>query len=242
MRDRPFVIVKTGSALPAVRAACGDFEDWIARGMALADADVSVVRVCDGESLPEPDSVSGVAVTGSSSFVSQPEPWALQTSEWLGSAVDAGTPILGICYGHQLLAHALGGRVGPNPAGRQIGTVRVDLSAAVRVDDPLLGHLPETVEVQASHVESVLELPPGATPLGSNRADPNHAFSFGACAWGLQFHPDFDAIVIRGYIEQRAEVLREEGFDPQQLMRDARDTPHGSSVLLRFGKIVCGDK
>jgi GMP synthase (glutamine-hydrolysing) len=238
MRDRPFVIVKTGSALSAVRAVCGDFEDWIARGMGLEDADVCVVRVCDGEALPEPEAISGVAVTGSASFVSQPEPWAERTAAWLPSAVEAGTPVLGICYGHQLLASALGGRVGPNPAGRQIGTVRVDLSAAVRAVDPLLGHLPETVDVQASHVESVLELPPGATPLGSNDADPNHAFSLGGSAWGLQFHPDFDAVVMRGYIEQRAEVLREEGLDPEHLMREARDTPHGSSVLRRFGEIV----
>jgi GMP synthase (glutamine-hydrolysing) len=238
MTDRPFVIVKTGSALPAVRAVCGDFEDWIAHGMGLGDADVCVVRVCDGETLPEPDAISGVAVTGSASFVSQPEPWAERTAAWLPSAVEAGTPVLGICYGHQLLASALGGRVGPNPAGRQIGTVRVDLSAAVRAVDPLLGHLPETVDVQASHVESVLELPPGATLLGSSDADPNHAFSLGDSAWGLQFHPDFDAVVIRGYIEQRAEVLLEEGLDPEHLMREARDTPHGSSVLRRFGEIV----
>ena len=77
-------------------------------------------------------------------------------------------------------------------------------------------------------------------PLGSNDADPNHAFSFGRCAWGLQFHPDFDAVVIRGYIEQRAEVLLEEGLDPEHLMREARDTPHGPSVLRRFGEIVRG--
>jgi GMP synthase (glutamine-hydrolysing) len=238
MSERPFLIVKTGSALPGVRAAYGDFEQWIARGMGLGDAEVRVARVCDGEALPEPESVSGVAVTGSSSFVSQPEPWALRAADWLPTALDAGTPVLGICYGHQLLARALGGRVGPNPAGRQIGTVRVDLRPAVRVADPLLGHLPETALVQASHVESVLELPPGATLLGRSAADPNHAFAYGACAWGLQFHPDFDARVIRGYIEERAEILVDEGLDPERLLRSARETPHGPLVLRRFREIV----
>lgn len=240
MAERRLVIVKTGSAEPEVRARRGDFEDWIAAGMQLRPADVTVIDVREGGSLPGPERLLGVVITGSAAFASQREPWSAATEDWLRPVVAAETPVLGICYGHQILAQALGGRVGPNPRGREMGTVTVDLGVAVRAADPLLGHLPEEVIVQATHVESVLSLPDGATRLGSNDRDDNHAFRYGPRAWGVQFHPEFDADVMRGYVEERADVLRDEGFDPARLARETRDSPHGSAVLRRFSEIVRG--
>ena len=238
MTDSAVVIVKTGSTEPSIRARRGDFEDWIAVGMSFAPDELLVVDVRGGESLPDSPSVGGVVITGSASFASEREPWSLATEKWLKPIVELGTPVLGICYGHQILAQALGGIVGRNPRGREMGTVSVDLGGPVRAEDPLLGHLPESVLVQTTHVESVLRLPQGAERLGSNAADENHAFSYGPRAWGVQFHPEFDADVMRGYLEDRAEVLREEGFDPAQLAADTRDSPHGTAVLRRFGEIV----
>jgi GMP synthase (glutamine-hydrolysing) len=232
------VIVKTGSAEAAVRARRGDFEEWIAEHLRSWPGELRVVDVGAGRLLPEPETVAGAVVTGSPAFVSEREPWSVRTGDWLARLVAASVPVLGICYGHQLLAQALGGRVGSNPRGREIGTVRVDVRAAARVGDPLLGGLPETIEVQATHLESVLEPPPGAVLLGSNEADPHHAVSYGPRAWGLQFHPEFDADVMRGYLSERAERLIEEGLDPVRLTREARDSPHGAAVLRRFAEIV----
>ena len=124
--SRP-LIVKAGQTLPEIRALRGDFEDWIAAGMRLSRSEVGVVDVCAGESLPDPATPSCIVVTGSSSMVTDREPWSEQTAQWLRRAVEADAPILGICYGHQLLAHALGGVVGDNPQGREVGTVEVAL-------------------------------------------------------------------------------------------------------------------
>lgn len=247
MSGRRLLIVKTGSAEAAVRDGRGDFEDWIVRGMGIEVEEAPAVLVVDvqaAEPLPDPRGVAGVVVTGSAAFVSEGEPWSTATGRWLVPVVAAGTPVLGICYGHQLLAQALGGRVGRNPRGREIGTVRVDVGPAISLGDPLLGGLPRTLVVQATHLESVLRLPDGAVLLGSSEADPHHAFSWCAPgrarphAWGVQFHPEFDADVIRGYLRARADVLREEGLDPERLGREARDSPHGSAVLRRFAGIV----
>lgn len=243
MAERPVLILKTGSAESGVRVRRGDFEDWIGLGMSLPEGDLLVVDVSAGATLPDPAAVSGVVITGSASFVSEREPWSVAAGAWLRPVVEAGVPVLGICYGHQLLAQALGGEVGPNPRGREMGTVAVDVALAVRAADPLLGHLPESLVVQASHVESVHSLPDGASRLGSNRTDENHAFSYpsgawGARTWGVQFHPEFDADVMRGYLEQRADVLRGEGLDPDRLSAETRDSPHGTSVLQRFAEIV----
>jgi len=233
----PVAIVKTGVTLPSVAARRGDFEAWIAAGMGLEPARTRVVRVFEGEALPDPRQLAGAVVTGSSAMVTDREPWSEATAEWLGAAISAGTPVLAICYGHQLLAHALGGRVGKNPRGREIGTVEAALAAAAR-DDDLLGHFRGALLVQSSHLESVLELPPGATRLATTQRDPNHAFRVGRAAWGVQFHPEFDADIVRGYIAARREALLEEGVDADALSRSAVDGPDGTAVLRRFAEIV----
>ena len=232
---RPLLIIKTGDAMESVRARRGDYDAWIESGLAADPLPVQVICVHRDEALPGPESVAGVVVTGSPAMVSHREPWSEATAEWLAHAFGLGTPILGICYGHQLLAHALGGRVGPNPLGRQMGTVALQLDAA---GDPLLGGLPRETDFQVTHVEVVLEFPPGAEGLAVNAMDPHAAYRVGPEAWGLQFHPEFDADIMRGYIEGRRQVIRDEGGDPDALLARVGESPWGPPVLARFADRV----
>jgi GMP synthase (glutamine-hydrolysing) len=234
----PILIVKTGVTVPELVERRGDFEDWIARGLALGPDRLRVASVFSGDALPDPASLSGVVVTGSSAMVSHRETWSEESAAWLRGAVGSGLPVLGICYGHQLLAHAFGGRVGRNPRGREIGSVEVRLRDARA--DPLLRGLPDRAHFQATHVESVLALPRGAVLLAENEADPHHAFRLGDAAWGVQFHPEFDADVMRGYLEVRRDVLLDEGLDPDALHRSVVDTPQGAVLLRRFARIASG--
>ena len=231
------LVVKTGSTLPELRRRRGDYEDWILAAMGVPRARALVAEVCRADALPAPGEVAAVVVTGSSSFVTDREPWSERTALWLAGAVAVGTPVLGICYGHQLLAHALGGRVGRNPRGREIGTIRVSLRNEAR-GDPLLGSLPARLVVQSTHVESVLVPPPGARVLGSSPADPHSVMAVGPRAWGVQFHPEFDAGVIRAYLEARREIVRAEGLDPEALLREAVDGEHGRALLRRFASLA----
>jgi len=234
---RPLVIVKTGSTVPAVAERRGDFEDWIAAGLGLAPERSRVVSVVLGESLPAPAAVAGAVVTGSSAMVTDREPWSLRTTAWLAEAVAADLPVLGICYGHQLLAAALGGEVARNPRGREIGTIAVRLTRAA-ARDALLGRFPGPLRVQASHLEAVVELPPGAVHLASSALDPHHAFRFGRRAWGVQFHPEFDADIMRGYLEARRQEAEAEGLDVDALERGVEEWPDGVAVLRRFAEIL----
>ncbi|MCP4895857.1 MAG: glutamine amidotransferase [bacterium] len=231
------LIIKTGSSAPTLDPSYGDFEDWISEHFNGSDLSVRVSRVDLGAELPEVSEIAGAIVTGSAAMVTERLEWSERTATWLAAAVQAKLPILGICYGHQLLAHGLGGSVDHNPNGREIGTVTVRLTDAA-LSDPLLRQLPSEIDVQETHVESVAELPAGSILLATSDRDPHQAFRIGANAWGLQFHPEFTAKIIRGYLEARREIIIGEGIDVDQLIEETRDTNFGGEILRRFVEIV----
>lgn len=234
---KPLLIMKTGETLPEIAEVHGDFENWIESGLGYAPEEISVVAVYNDEALPEAGAISGLVITGSPALVTDCEDWSERSAAWLPEVVDRGVPVLGICYGHQLLAHALGGRVARNPLGREIGTVEVRFDEGF-AEDSLLGGLPQQISVQVSHLESVVALPAKAMHLGASSGDPNQAFVIGSNTWGVQFHPEFNAEIVRGYVRARRELLLEEGLDPDAISLEAMDSDHGTRVLRRFGEIV----
>src|SRR5689334_19500343 len=112
----------------------GDYPRWFERTLGF---EMPVVRAHAGEALgPAIDRArpQGVIVTGSPLSVTENAPWMLRLGEDLLKLGAAGTPVLGVCFGHQLLARVAGGAVVQNPRGREIGTVRVQLTEAGRKD------------------------------------------------------------------------------------------------------------
>lgn len=237
MSGKPVLLIKTGGTIPETRDEFGDFEEWFARGLGMPGMEQANVH--EGDEPPDPAHFSAVLVTGSASMVSHREDWSERTGRWLKGAVHAGMPVLGVCFGHQLLAHALGGEVGPNPKGRQIGTLTIEMLPAA-TSDALMCRLPGTLQVQTTHVESVQKLPPGAVRLATSPRDKNHAFRFGPRAWGVQFHPEFGADIMSGYIRARSEVIQAEGIDPEALISDVSETPDAHGLLGRFAALVGG--
>lgn len=233
-RGARFLIVQTGRPVASMRRH-GGFPHWIRVAAGLSRASAEVVDVEAGEVLPSPSPSrhAGVLVTGSAAMVTERRDWSERSADWLREAVHAGTPVFGICYGHQLLAHALGGEVGDNPAGREMGTVQVALHAAAR-DDALFAGLPPRIKAQATHLQTVLRAPPGAVVLAHSEQDDCHAFRWGRHAWGVQFHPEFGRMHMRGYVDARREALQDEGRCVRSLSRNIVAAPHARRVLRRF--------
>jgi GMP synthase (glutamine-hydrolysing) len=226
----PIVVLVTGDPIAETLATRGGFLELIrAAAPAFADApwvahDVRVLHV-----LPDLTDALGVIITGSPLSVTARLPWMERTAARLAELVRAEVPVLGICFGHQLLGHALGGRVTPNPRGREMGSVAFTSWVA----DPVVGE-PGTWPVNTTHLDSVVELPPGARVLGSTALEPHAAVRFGPRAWGVQHHPEIDAPVLRQYIAARRPALLAEGLDAAAIERDVQEAPRAAAVIERF--------
>jgi GMP synthase (glutamine-hydrolysing) len=209
----------------------GDFASWI---QASADGAWTGLWIehdaRTDDPLPSIKSLSAVIITGSSSNVTERAQWMLRTEAYIRELAAARVPILGICFGHQIVAQALGGHVARNPRGREIGTVTVTICA----EDVLLEGLPDPFHANASHLESVVRLPDGARSLGSTALEPHAVYAIGDHIRCVQFHPEFDADVTRGYIRARATRIVEEGGDPDALFDRVQETAHARSLVARF--------
>ena len=229
---QPFLILETGQPVASMRRHRG-FPHWIRVAAGLHPDDAIAVNVQAGEALPSREGFAGTIITGSGAMVTDRADWSERTSAWLRDAAHAGMPLFGICYGHQLLAHALGGEVGDNPAGREMGTIDLQLHPPA-AKDSLFAGLPPRFPAQATHLQTVLRLPDCATVLAQSVHDACQAFRWGERAWGVQFHPEFSAGHMRGYVQARHEALAREGRCAKQLSRNITAAPHSRRVLRRF--------
>jgi len=234
---KPILILKMGETLPYLYQRRGDFEDWIMAPLEKTGIGFSVVSPYKQKLPSDPANFAGVIITGSHATVTDREEWSEQTAAWIPRIIKAEVPLLGICYGHQLIAHAMGGVVGDFPAGVELGTVRVTLTDEA-AQDPLFKGLPKQIKVHASHTESVLQLPPGAILLASGENEPHHAFALGSCAWGVQFHPEFDAGIMKTYVHDFATRMKTHGQDPDKVVEDIAEAPRSRLMLNRFVDIA----
>ena len=237
MEHRPLAIAVCGRTVEPLRPRRGDFPDWFRAGLGLCSERAPTVDLPAGERLPDPRELAGVVITGSPAMLTDGEPWMRELVDWTRGALAAELPLLGVCFGHQVLGQAGGGRIGRLPGPREIGTVKLRLERAA-TSDPLFEGLPPAFVAQASHSEAVLELPRSARRLARGDRDPNQAFALGSSAWGTQFHPEFDADIVRGYLEARRAECEAEGLDVDALLTSARDDATGRALLARFERLT----
>jgi GMP synthase (glutamine-hydrolysing) len=226
-------IFRMGSSYAEFVRKKGDFTDWVTAGCGLRGDAVTHVDAQGGASLPAIDRIRGAILTGSHAYVTERAPWSEAVAEWIREAVSRNLPLLGICYGHQLIAHALGGRSAVNPAGLEFGTVEITTTASA-AHDPLFQALFPGFHAHTCHTQTVVQLPSGAILLATSRRDAHQAFRVGRCCWGVQFHPEFDGTAMRYYIDQYRQPLIDQGSEPERLKSAVAPTPRSNALLPAF--------
>ena len=181
-----------------------------------------------GARLPALGDVDGLLVLGGDQSVRDIEstPYLQQEAELLRAAVDRGVPVLGVCLGGQLLAHALGGEVAKMPR-RMVTWAQVERLPAAD-GDPLFGALPP--RFRALHWnEDAFSLPPGGVELLTRAGPGIEAFRAGERAWGIQFHPEADSEALEGWYEDGEEWLTEAGVSEEDARTADREHLSGQT-------------
>lgn len=232
---------------PVLLVRCDAFETFGVAPAAVQEAGAAT-RVWDalgGETAPSLDEVGGIVVFGSTSNVEDApsQPFIGRVGALVREAVDRSTPVLGVCFGAQVLAWTLGAEIERAPA-KEVGfePLRPTSHAA---GDRLLSHYVDGDRVFQWHMDTY-DLPGGATLLAEGDQVRHQAFRVGPVAWGVQFHLEIDASELEQWLDAFAEegdLLAEWGKTADQVRDEAarylaEHERRGAEVFRRFAAVV----
>lgn len=189
-------ILQTGRAPEALRATHGDYDAMFRRLLAGHGFTFETWPVLDGSLPDDVHAADGWLITGSKFAVYEDHPWIPPLEAFLRAAYAAAVPIVGICFGHQILAQALGGRVEKFPGGWSVGPVAYHSAE---------GAPPE--QLMAWHQDQVITPPAMATTVASTEFCRHAMLRYGDRAFSLQPHPEFTAAFLADLLAARGDGL-----------------------------------
>jgi GMP synthase (glutamine-hydrolysing) len=194
---------------------------WFGRWLADAGCDLDVCRPYLGDELPQLTAYDALVVLGGPMGADDDarHGWLGPVKALVRAAADAGVPTLGICLGHQLVASALGGGVGRNPRGQQVGLLELGWTGAASAD-PLFGPLATPRRGVQWNDDIVVRLPDGATLLAATGHEEAQVVRFGPAMWGVQLHPEVDEPVLRPWADSDRGSHETRGIDTDGLLRE----------------------
>lgn len=211
-------ILKTGHAPDIVLGELGDYDAMFARLLEGRGFDFEPYNVVDEEFPDGPHAADGWLVTGSKHGVYEDHPWLPPLEQLIRDIRTADLPLVGVCFGHQVIAQALGGKVVKHPDGWRVGATTYEIDG-------------RPLTLNAWHQDQVIAAPPDAEIVGRAEGCDIAALRYGPRIFSVQPHPEFNATMMDRLIEHRAI-----GVVPDPLRDHARarlDTPTDTDAMAQ---------
>ncbi|MBQ2260233.1 MAG: type 1 glutamine amidotransferase [Loktanella sp.] len=218
-------ILQTGHAPDELRPTTGDFADLFQRLLGGNGFDFVVYNVVDMEFPQAVSDCDGWLITGSKHGAYEDHPFIPPLETLIRDIYAADLPLVGICFGHQIIAQALGGKVAKFDGGWAVGRQQYRING-------------QAYALNAWHQDQVVTRPDDATVVGSNDFCTNAALVYGNRIFTVQPHPEFDTPVIDGLLKYRGP-----GNVPDAQLEQVRDdldkpvdSPRLAAQIARFFK------
>jgi len=228
-------VLETGHLSDKLKAKYGRYPAFFERlvGPHLPEASFFTVSVVDGETAKSPDQADGWIITGSRSGAYEDEPWIPPLEEFLRACLAKGVPVVGICFGHQILAQAMGGKVEKSSKGWGVGIHEYAL-----LDQPeWLKGINKSFSIPAIHQDQVIKAPEGAKVFSSSEFCPIAGLLYGdpasPTAMTIQPHPEMTAEFVADISEERLQHII-----PAETMQRALKTLSKPADQVAWGQAI----
>ncbi len=191
-----------------------------------------IVSVKDGVLPASPEAYDGYVITGSPASVNDDSlTWVGPLLAFIRAVHDARQPLIGLCFGHQAVARALGGQVARNAAGWGLGTA----STHWHVERPWMSPPQATTTLMAAHNEQIIRMPEGAVCLGGSEFCPIGSMQIGQHIWTTQFHPEMPLVFMQALLDYLADKLDADTMARAHAsLNNAADVPLFGQWMVQF--------
>jgi len=218
----------------------GGVEGWFRAALKKCDPGVEVktVRASARDWEKEVAWADAVMISGSPRDAFADDEWTHALMAKVARLLEKKKPVLGVCYGHQIMGRVEGGKVARCNEGWELGETKVEVTPE-GASSPLLEGLPKQMNVMQSHRDCVLEVPGKGVLLASSPHTKVQAARWAEHAYGVQFHPEFTGEVLRGVWTQRRDKWRGQvAFDLDGTLDQAKECPDGLAIFRNFLKMI----